>query len=35
LPSQEGQSARSTKGYLVSCFDPGMSQGFIWIGSDY
>jgi len=35
LPSQKGQSARSTAGYLVSCWDPGMSQGFIWIGSDY
>ena len=35
LPSQKGQSARSTAGYLVSCWDPGMSEGFIWIGSDY
>ncbi|MCW2555847.1 MAG: protein kinase family protein [Mycobacterium sp.] len=35
LPSQKGQSARSTKGYLVSCWDPGMSQGFMWIGSDF
>ena len=34
-PSQKGQSARSTTGYLVFCWDPGMSQGFIWIGSDY
>lgn len=35
LPSQQGQSARSTYNYLVSCTDPGMSQGFIWIGGDY
>jgi serine/threonine protein kinase, bacterial len=35
LPSQKGQSARSTNGYLLSCWDPGTSQGFIWIGSDY
>ncbi|MCP9276921.1 serine/threonine protein kinase [Mycolicibacterium sp. CAU 1645] len=35
LPSQSGQSARSTAGYLVSCFDPGMSEGFIWAGGDY
>lgn len=35
LPSQKGQSARSTQGYLVSCWNPGTSEGFIWIGSDY
>src|SRR5206468_3846659 len=35
LPSQKGQSARGTNGYLVSCQDPGTSEGLIWIGSDY
>lgn len=33
--SQKGVYARTTDDYLVSCWDPGMSQGYIWIGSNY
>jgi serine/threonine protein kinase, bacterial len=33
--SQEGVHARTADDYMVSCWDPGMSQGHIWIGSNY
>ena len=33
--SQKGVHARTADDYMVSCWDPGMSEGYIWIGSDY
>lgn len=33
--SQKGVHARTADDYMVSCWDPGMSQGYIWIGSNY